>query len=187
MARPARRGRVCAGSSLEPIGSFPTGFRAEGRAERGQARIGGREAKRPSGLTFLVRIVDIVISRVHVDGSNERVVPRPVGVTEAPQIHLPEIEARLAIDDPFRHRPAHSAGAGDPVGAEAGRYKEPAYARLTEDELVVGREGLRTIDQLDDIAVLERGDPLDGVLRKRLEARPVFGQETVVEIVGDAV
>src|SRR5207248_6061579 len=123
----------------------------------------------------------------NLDGADARVVPLPIGVTEPPQIHLPEVEARLPIDDPFRHRLAHAPRTGDPVGAEAGRDKEPANARLAEDELVVGREGLRSIDQLDDIAVLEGGDPLDGVLRKRFEARPVLGQQAVVEIAGDAV
>src|SRR5947208_14008702 len=166
MTRPASRAlcTLAVGVWREPIGPLPPGFLAEGRAERGQARIGGREAKRPSGLTFLVRIVNVIVSRVNLDGANERVVPLPVGVTEPPQVHLPEVEARFAIDDPFRHRPAHPTGTGDPVGAEAGRDKEPANARLAEDELVVGREGLRSIDQLDDIAVLERGDPLDGIL-----------------------
>src|SRR5207248_7246035 len=123
----------------------------------------------------------------NLDGADARVVPLPIGVTEPPQIHLPEVEARLPIDDPFRHRPAHPPGTGDPVGAESGRDKEPANARLAEDELVVGREGLRSIDQLDDIAVLERGDPLDGVLRKWFEARPVLREQTIVEIAGDAV
>src|SRR5438094_6247156 len=184
---PRKRGRECAGIWLEPIGWFPPGFLAEGRAERGQARIGGREPKRPSGLTFLVRIVNVIVSRVHLDGAAERVVPLPVDVTKPPQVHLPEVEARLAVDDPFRHRLAHPPGTCDPVGTEAGRDKEPANARLAEDELVVGREGLRSIDQLDHIAVLERGDALDGVLRKRFEARPVFGQQAIVEIAGDAV
>src|SRR5207244_5616744 len=159
-----KRERESVGVWLEPIGSFPSGCLAGGRAERGQARIGGREPKRPSGLTFLVRIVNVIVSRVNLDRANERVVPLPIGVTEAPQVHLPEVEARLAVDDPFRHRLAHPTGTRDPVGTEAGRDKEPAHARLAEDELVVGREGLRSINQLDHVAVLERGDALDGVL-----------------------
>src|SRR6266480_6672702 len=74
---------------LEPIGPLPSRFLAEGRAERRQARIGGRYTKRPSGLAFLVRIVDIVISRANLDGADERVVPLPIGVTEPAQVYLP--------------------------------------------------------------------------------------------------
>src|SRR2546422_9148507 len=113
MTGPARRGWECASVWLEPIGSFPPRLLAEARAERGQARIRGREAKRPSGLAFLVRIVDIVVSGVDFDGTHERIVPVSVGVTEPSQVHLPEVEARLAIDDPFSHRPAHAARTGD--------------------------------------------------------------------------
>src|SRR5439155_10411556 len=118
ITRPASRAlcTLAVGVWLEPIGSFPPGFLAEGRAERGQARIGGREAKRPSGQTFLVRIVNVIVSRVNLDGADARVVPLPISITEPPQIHLPEVEAWLAVDDPFRHRPAHPPGTGDPVG-----------------------------------------------------------------------
>src|SRR2546428_10620946 len=121
MTGPARQGWECASVWLEPIGSFPPRFLAERRAERGQARIGGREAKRPSGLAFLVGIVDIVVSRVDLDGTHERIVTVSVGVTEAPQVHLPEVEARLTNDDTFPHCPAHAAGTGSPRWPHAGR------------------------------------------------------------------
>src|ERR1700730_17231884 len=90
----------------KPVGSFPPGLLAEAGAELGQARIGGRNAKRPSGLAFLVRIVDIVISRVDLDGARQSVVAAAIGIAESPKVHLPEVEAGLAIDDPFRHGPA---------------------------------------------------------------------------------
>src|ERR1700682_4185661 len=135
---------------LKPVGSLPAGLLAKAGAQLGQARIGGREAKRPSGLAFFVRIMNIVVSRVDLDGAGERIVPIPIGVTEPPQVHLPEVEAGLAIDDPFGHRLAPPTGAGDAVGAKARCDKEPADARLTENELVVRREGFRSIDQFDN-------------------------------------
>src|ERR1700730_11258335 len=115
LLKPIHRCRI----RRKPVGSLPPGLLAEASAELGQARIGGRKAKRPSGLAFLVRIVDIVISRVHLNGARQCVVAAAIGIAEAPKIHLPEVEAWLAIDDPFRHRPAHAARTGDPVGAEA--------------------------------------------------------------------
>src|SRR6202035_1166104 len=85
------------------------------------------------------------------------------------------------------HRLAHAAGTGDPVSAEAGRDIEAADTRLTEDEFVVRREGFRPVDQFDDVAALQRWHPLDRVLRERLEARPIFRQQPVVEVRGDSV
>src|SRR6202022_2410360 len=102
----------------EPVRSLPPGFLAEAGAELGQARIGGREAKRPSRLAFLVRIVNVIVGRVDLDGAGQGVVPVAIGIAEAPKVHLPEIEAGLAIDDPFRHRPAHATRTGDAMGAE---------------------------------------------------------------------
>src|ERR1700674_2956485 len=158
MTGPARRppdaihvGRV----RRKPVGSLPSGLLAEAGAELGQARIGGRSAKRPSGLAFLVRIVDIVISRVDLDGARQCVVAASIGIAESPKVHLPEVEAGLAIDDPFRHCPAHATRTGDPVGAEACRDVQPANARFAENAFVVWRKGFRPGDQLDYVAVLE--------------------------------
>src|ERR1700738_4537136 len=77
----------------KPVRSLPPGFLAEAGADLGQARIGGREAKRPSGLAFLVRIVNIVISRVDLDGARQCVVAAAIGIAESPKVHLPEVEA----------------------------------------------------------------------------------------------
>src|SRR6266852_8558479 len=111
MTPPARRPRhPIHGGRIrgKPVGSLPTGLLSEASAELGQARIGGREAERPSGLAFLVRIVDIVISRVDLDGAGQGVVAAAIGVAEPPKVHLPEVEAGLAIDDPFRPPAAHA-------------------------------------------------------------------------------
>src|ERR1700682_2821845 len=80
----------------KPVRSLPPGFLAEAGAELGQARIGGREAKRPSGLALLVRIVNIVVSRVDLDGAGQGAVPAAIGIAESPKVHLPEIEDGLA-------------------------------------------------------------------------------------------
>src|ERR1700682_2804341 len=184
---PRKRGGECDPVRLEPVGSLPPRLLAEGGAELGQARIGGREAKRSSGLALLVRIVNIVVSRVDLDGAGQGVVPVAIGIAESPKVHLPEIEAGLAIDDPFRHRPAHAARTGDAMGAEACCDIQPANGRFAENEFVVRRERLGSIDQLDDIAVLERRDSLDGILGTRLETAPPLGEQPVLEVGSDAV
>jgi hypothetical protein len=71
--------------------------------------------------------------------------------------------------------------------AETGRNIKATYAGLAEDEFVVGREGLRSIDQFDDVAVLERRDTRDRVAREPLKPWPVLRQEAVVEVRGDTV
>ena len=75
---------------------------------------------------------------------------------EPPDVHLPEVELGLAVDDPRRHLPADPAGAGDAVGAEAGGHEEATDLALAEDELVVRREGLRPVDHPVDPGVLDR-------------------------------
>ena len=46
---------------------------------------------------------------------------------EAADVHLPQVELGLAVDDPRRHLAADAAGAGDAVGAEPGRDEQPAH------------------------------------------------------------
>ena len=130
--------------------------------------------------------MDVVVRRVHLDRSGARVRLTAILTAEPPQVHLPQVEARLAIDDPFGHRCAHPSGAGDAVGAESRRDVETANRGLAQQEFIVRRERFRSIDQLDDITLFQRRDPRDGVLRERHEARPVLWQESVVEVGCDA-
>ena len=62
---------------------------------------------------------------------------------EAADVHLPEVERRLALGDPLGHHLADAARAGQPVRAEAGGDEEAAHLGLAEAELAVGRERLR--------------------------------------------
>src|ERR1700736_3211139 len=129
------RGRV----RLEPGRPFPARLFTETGAELDQAVIGGGDAKRSPGLALLVWIMDVVVGRVDLDSAHQRVIAIPIGRAEAAKVHLPEVEAGLAVDDPLGHRPAHPAGARDPMGAETGRDIKPTKARLAKHEFVVGR------------------------------------------------
>src|SRR2546425_610186 len=69
---------------------------------------------------------------------------------EAPHIHVPHIESRLAIYDPVRHHPADTARAGDTMRAEAAGDPEAAcIRRLAQDKLSVRRERLQPVDTPD--------------------------------------
>ena len=71
--------------------------------------------------------------------------------------------------------------------AKAGCDVEATDGRLAEDEFVIRCEGLRPIDQLDDVAPLERRHACDRVRRERLKARPVLRQQAIVEVARDAI
>ena len=45
---------------------------------------------------------------------------------EAPDVHVPQVQRRLALDDPLGHHLADPARARQAVGAEAGRHEEAA-------------------------------------------------------------
>ena len=130
--------------------------------------------------------MNVVIGAVHLTRAGQGVRLAGVVAAESSQVHLPEVELRLAIDDPVGHLPAHPTGAGNAMGTESSRDKEAAYPRLPQYELVVRGKCLRAVDQLDDLGAFHRGNPGDRVLGERLEAGPVLGQELVVEVARDA-
>ena len=139
---------------LEPVHALPARLLAKRRAHISQARIDRRDAKRPAGASFMARIFDVVVRRVHLVRASKRVVAAQVGPAETTRVHLPRVKARLSIHDPFRDQAAHSACPCEPVGAKTCRDPEAPDLARTEDELVVRREGLGTVDQPNDFRVL---------------------------------
>ena len=101
---------------------------------------------------------------------------------EPADVHLPHVALGFAGEDPLGDQLAHAAGAGQAVGAEAGRHEKSADLRLAEAELVVGRERLRAIDQASDLDVLHVRDPAGRVARQFFEPRPVLLEQAAVEI-----
>src|SRR5262249_2313844 len=63
---------------LEPVRALPARLLAEGRAELLQARVRRREAQRPTGLALVPRILDVVVSRVDLDGARQGELAAPV-------------------------------------------------------------------------------------------------------------
>ena len=108
-------------------------------------------------------------------------------LAEAAGVHRPGVERRLALGDPLRHQLAHPARAREAVGAEAGGDEEAAHGRLAEQELAVGRERLRAVDQLRDRHLVHHRHAAARVDRDLLEAVPVLLEQAAVEVGGDRV
>src|SRR5438094_2628442 len=139
VSRPAGWTREAVGRGgirRKPVWSLPSRLLAEACAKLLQPRVGGGEAQWPARLALLIRIVDVVVRRVDLDGSRESIGLATILTAEPAQVHLPQVEARLAIDDPLSHRGAHPAGAGYPVSAESRRNIETANRGLAQQEFI---------------------------------------------------
>ena len=185
----ARPERLVAGGrvGLEPVRALPAGLLAERRAQAVQDLVGRRGPQRAAGEALLVRVVDVVVRGVDLGRARQRVRLRSIRGAEAADVHLPQVELGLAVDDPGRHLAPDPPGAGDPVGAEAGGHEEAANLALTEDELVVRGEPLRAVDHPVDARVADRRDAPDGAVHDLGEARPVGRQQLAVEVGRHAV
>ena len=106
---------------------------------------------------------------------------------EAPDVHPPEVELGLAVDDPRRDLATDPARSRDPVRGEPGGHEEPTDLGLAEDELVVRREPLRAVDDAVDPRIRHRGHAPDRALHDRPEPLHVGRQEPPVEVGRDAV
>jgi hypothetical protein len=106
---------------------------------------------------------------------------------EAADVHVPQVERRLAGRDPLGHHLAHAAGAGQAVGAEAGRDEQAADLGLAQAELVVRREALGAVHHARDLHVLHLRDAPARVHHDLLEAVPVVLQQAPVEVGRDAL
>ncbi len=172
---------------LEPVRPLPAGLLPEGGAEFLQPGVGRRESERPAGLPLLARVLDVVVGGVDLDRAREGVLTARVVAAEAPRVHLPCVETGNALDDPLGDQLAHPAGAGEAVGAEARGDPEASYVRLPQDELPIGGEGFRPVDQPHHLEVLEIRHADDRVLEELVESLPVLGQELAVEVLRNPV
>ena len=105
--------------------------------------------------------------------------PPVVGVErcEPPDVDRGEVARRLPFDDPVGQRPSGAAARRDADRIEPGPDEEaPEPGRLAQDELIVGREALRTVEQLLETGLLQHGDPMDGGLHQHAEVIPVLLQ-----------
>ena len=107
---------------------------------------------------------------------------------EAADVDRPQIEGRLALGDPLGERHAGAAAGRDAEGVEAGADKDAAHLRrLAEDEVPVGREAFRSVDELLDAGRLHGRNAAGGELEERLEVLQIVVEKLELEAVGKAV
>ena len=180
-------GRLAAGlAGAEKVDAFPAVFLAELRAESGEPVVQRASAvvARPEG--FVGRIVLVVVVVIDL----ARLLGDEVGVAvvcaEAADVHLVQVERWLAVDDPLGHHLAHAAGPGNAVERHAGGDEKPGHTRHRAEAVVaVGRHGVRAVDQLDDLGLLDQRDAPQRALHHRLEQFPILGQQLLGEVPRD--
>src|SRR5579883_1083654 len=95
----------------KPIGALPAGFFAEDGTQFAQAIVDRAEAQFARAAALFERITDIVIRAVDLIHASGNIFLASCIGSEAPDVHMPQIEFRLALDDPFRQHLAHASRA----------------------------------------------------------------------------
>ncbi len=105
---------------------------------------------------------------------------------EASDVHIPQVERRLAADDPFRDQPARPARIGDSRRVEPRADKIARdFRRLAQNEIAVAGETLGAVQQHLDFCGLETGRAVDRVFHQDLELVPVLRKQLELEVVGN--
>ena len=151
------------------------------------ARVRGRDAQRPAGELLLARVLDVVVLRERLVRARERVRLASVLAPEAADVERPDVPLRAAVDDPLAHDLADAARAREPVRAAARGDPEAGHIGLAEQEVRVGRERLRPVEEHLHLGVLHRGHARDRIREELFHAIPLLGQELRLEALGNAV
>ena len=113
---------------------------------------------------------------------------RAVGVKrrEAAQVDVPQVDRRIAADDPFGDQAPGAAGVGDTCRIEAGAHEVTVeLRRFAEDEIAVQGEALRSVEQHLHLRGLEAGRAVYRVRHQDLELIPILGQQLEFEALGN--
>ena len=91
-------------------------------------------------------------------------------LTETPDIYNPKVRLRLTFDDPLRKGLARTSSSGDAEGVETRTDEKPHHLGcFSKDEVAVGCERLRPVDELSDPDRLQRSHPDRSLLHMLLE------------------
>ena len=111
-----------------------------------------------------------------------------MGLAETANVHRPQIHRRFAGGDPFRQRAAGAAGGGNSKGVEArADVKIFQLRRFAENEITIGRERFRPINQLLHAGGLQGRHAADGEFHNGFKVIPIVVQQLKFEAVGDAL
>src|SRR5216683_6656099 len=94
----------------EPVWPLPTRLFAEDRSQLIQAAVDGTQAQVARAAALLYWIADVVVGAVDFIHAGGNVASTGRVGSEAAHVHVPHIEARLALHDPIRHHLADAAG-----------------------------------------------------------------------------
>src|SRR5579883_2841670 len=155
----------------EPVGTLPAGFFAEDRAQFAQAIVDRAEAQLARAAALFEGITDIVIRAVDLMHARGKIRAAGRIGPEAADIHMPQIEFRLALNDPFRQHLAHPPRARNAMCAEAARRPEsPHLRRLPQNKLAIRGKRLQPIHPFHQLDICQRRHAFDAAGEQRSEA-----------------
>ncbi len=174
--RPGRAG------GLEVVGALPAVLAPNSAPLAASRSYSGLHAQRPPGDQFLTRPAHRVVQAQRFAGAfGQRLAVGGEG-REAADVHVPQVAGRFAADHPLGDQPPRPAAVGDARRVEAGADEVAAqFGRLAEDEVAVGREALRPVEQHLHRRRLQARRAVHGVLHQRLELLPVLVQQLELE------
>ena len=76
-------------------------------------------------LPLVAGVPDVVVGRVDLDRARERVAAAAVGRAEASRVHLPDVEARHAVEDPLGDELPHPTGPREAVAQKPAATQKP--------------------------------------------------------------
>src|SRR5260221_11466041 len=104
---------------------------------------------------------------------------------KAPDVHMPQVKARFAFNDPFGQHFADAARTGDAMRAKTTRRPESAQlGRFTQDKLAIRGKRLKTIDFLDQFSILEVGNALKARVEQGVTTRWIVASNRGIGAVG---
>src|SRR5438445_4834065 len=168
----------------KPVRAFPSILHAKTGDPRGQPVVQWSFAQAATSFKFTIGPGHLVVQTENLrDALTQKgAVVRPR--SETANVHRPKVNRGLSFDDPFGKIFSRSAGARDADGVEAGGDEQISqFRRLAQDEVVVGRETLRPVDEPGELAGFQRGDAPLAVLERLRKFFPVRLQELKREIV----
>ncbi len=176
--RPAERRAVdrLRASEGEPVGPLPPRLGAEDGALFPELRIERAAADAACAFMFEAGIGDLIVMAVELHGARIHEGPRVVMKGEAAHIQRPEIEAGLALHDPFRHHAPGAAASGDAIEESGGDIAVIQFRRFAHDEIAIGGIGDRAIYQLAHAHLLQDRGAFGGQCRQLFEAVEVSRQ-----------
>ena len=180
--------RLAACQIGEPVRPLEAELLAEAGALGFQPVVERRTAERPAGAIFLERPGHGVVLGVGLERAGAHPVRIEMVPAEAADVDRPEIVRRLALGDPFGEHHACAAPGCDAEGVEAGADIDAAHLRrLAEDEVPVGGEAFRPVDELLDACRLHGGHAARGELEQRLEMVEVVLEKLELEGLREAL